>query len=69
MLDHLRALREDRDLSQENIADILTLNRVNVAKCLSRLRDEGIIVSHRKWIEITDLSALEKYCSQETLLS
>lgn len=56
-------------LTQENIADLLTINRVNAAKCLSRLRDEGIIVSHRKWIEITDLSALEKYCSQETLLS
>lgn len=41
-------------LSQENIADILTINRVNAAKCLSRLRDEGIIVSHRKWIEIVD---------------
>mgnify|MGYP005806710617 CR=1 FL=1 len=55
------------DLSQENIADILTLNRVNVAKCLSRLRDEGIIVSHRKWIELTDPEALEHYCSHETL--
>lgn len=55
------------ELSQENIADILTLNRVNVAKCLSRLRDEGIIVSHRKWIEIIDKHKLELYCSQETL--
>lgn len=57
------------DLSQENIADILTLNRVNVAKCLSRLRDEGIIVSHRKWIEIKNLDKLGLYCSQETLNS
>ena len=57
------------ELSQENIADILTLNRVNVAKCLARLRDEGIIISHRKWIEITDFSKLECYCSQETLAS
>ena len=57
------------DLSQENIADILTLNRVNVAKCLSRLRDEGIIVSHRKWIEVKNLDKLELYCSQETLNS
>lgn len=55
------------ELSQENIADILTLNRVNIAKCLSRLRDEGILISHRKWIEITDLKKLELYCSQETL--
>lgn len=56
------------DLSQENIADILTINRVNAAKCLSRLRDEQIILSHRKWIEIINFSALEAYCSQETLL-
>ena len=57
------------DLTQDNIADILTINRVNAAKCISRLRDEGIIISHRKWIEITDPEALEHYCSQETLLS
>lgn len=57
------------DLTQENIADLLTINRVNAAKCLSRLRNEGIIVSHRKWIEITNPAALEQYCSQETLLS
>lgn len=55
------------DLSQENIADILTLNRVNVAKSLSRLRDEEIIIPHRKWIEIISLDKLKKYCSQETL--
>lgn len=56
------------ELSQDNIADILTLNRVNVAKCLARLRDEGIIISHRKWIEIIDFNKLECYCSQETLV-
>lgn len=56
------------DLSQENIADILTINRVNAAKSLARLRDEGIIVSHRKWTEIIDLIALEAYCSMETRL-
>lgn len=53
-------------LSQENIADILTINRVNAARNLARLRDEGIIISHRKWIEITDFPALENYCSMET---
>lgn len=56
------------DLTQENIADILTINRVNAAKSLSRLRDEGIIISHRKWIEIADFPALEAYCSMETKL-
>lgn len=57
------------NLSQENIADILTINRVNAAKNLARLRDEGIIVSHRKWIELLDLPALESYCSMETRLT
>lgn len=56
------------DLTQENIADILTVNRVNAARSLLRLRDEGIIEPHRKWIEILDLDALASYCSQETLL-
>lgn len=56
------------NLTQENIADILTVNRVNAARGLLRLRDEGIIESHRKWIEILDLDALASYCSQETLL-
>ena len=55
-------------LSQENIADILAINRVNVAKCLSRLRDEGVIIPHRNWIEIIDFKKLEDYCSQETLI-
>ena len=55
------------ELTQENIADILTINRVNAAKALARLRDEGIIISHRKWVEIVDLEALERHCSQETL--
>lgn len=57
------------DLTQEEIADLLTINRVNAAKCLSRLRDEGIIIPHRRWLEIPDPSALEQYCSQETLPS
>lgn len=56
-------------LSQEDIANILTINRVNAAKNLSRLRNEGIIRSHRKWIEIIDIAALEAYCSMETRLS
>ena len=56
------------ELSQENIAEILTINRVNAAKSLSRLRDEGIIISHRKWIELVDIPALMNYCSSETLL-
>nr|WP_275891379.1 Crp/Fnr family transcriptional regulator [Ruminococcus sp. OA3] len=55
-------------LTQDEIADILAVNRVNLARHFARLRNEQIIATHRKWIEIIDLPALEKYCSEETLL-
>ena len=55
------------DLTQENIAQILTMTRVNAARNLARLRDEKIIIPHRRWIEIIDQQALEAYCSLETL--
>ena len=55
------------DLTQENIAEILSMTRVNAARNLARLRDEQIIVPHRKWIQFIDLKALEAYCSEETL--
>lgn len=57
------------DLTQENIAEILTVTRVNAARSLGRLKDEKIIVPHRKWIEIIDQKVLEAYCSLETLQS
>ena len=34
---------------------------------LARLRDEKIIIPHRKWIELSDLNRLASYCSRETL--
>lgn len=55
------------ELTQESIASILAVNRVNVAKSLARLRDERIIIPHRKRLEIIDMSKLMKYCSLETL--
>lgn len=55
------------DLTQENIAEILTVTRVNAARNLARLRDEKIIIPHRRWIEVTDPDALASYCSRETL--
>lgn len=57
------------DLTQENIAEILTVTRVNAARNLGRLRDEKIIIPHHRWIEIIDQQALEAYCSAETLES
>lgn len=57
------------DLTQQNIADILAVSLPNVTGNLARLRREGIIVSHRKWIEITDFPRLAACCSSETLKS
>lgn len=57
------------DLTQQDIADILSVSLPNVTGNLARLRREGIIVSHRKWIEITDFPRLAACCSSETLKS
>lgn len=54
------------DLTQKDLSDILTISLVNVTNNLARLRNENIIVSHRKWIEIIDYPALAAYCSNET---
>lgn len=54
------------ELTQENLADILANNRVNVAKNLALLRERGIIRSHRKSLEILDMQGLEELCSLET---
>ena len=57
------------ELTQADIANILTINRVNIAKYLSQLRDKGIIRPHRRWIEIVDMEGLKRYCSYETMPS
>lgn len=57
------------DLTQQDIADILTISLVNVTNNLARLRKEKIIVSHRKWIEITDYPKLVSsihFCSSDS---
>lgn len=57
------------DLTQQEIADILAISLVNVTNNLTKLRKQGIIVSHRKWIEITDYQKLADCCSNETINS
>lgn len=54
------------DMTQDEIADILGLSRVHVARGLSELREKNIILTQRKQIQVTDLPALETYCSEET---
>ncbi|MGL6197678.1 MAG: helix-turn-helix domain-containing protein [Lachnospiraceae bacterium] len=55
------------ELTQDEISDILALNRVGVTNNLGILRNKGIIATHRKWIEVIDCDGLKYYCSQETL--
>lgn len=55
------------ELTQQEIADILAISLVNVTNNLAKLRNSGIIVSHRKWIEITDYPKLAACCSSETI--
>lgn len=54
------------ELTQQDLSDILTISLVNVANNIARLRNEHIIATHRKWIEIVDYPALMAYCSNET---
>lgn len=53
-------------LSQEEIADILAVNRVNIAKAMSSLAEEGILTSSRVRIRILDPDRLKALCSEET---
>ncbi|SUP44438.1 Crp/Fnr family transcriptional regulator [Veillonella criceti] len=53
-------------ISQEELAEILGMSRVNLTRHIRRLRDEGIINTSRKCIEILKLAALLAYCSGET---
>lgn len=52
-------------LSQEELAEILLLNRVSVARLLSCLRDEGAVNTQRGAIIIVDEQRLLAHCSLE----
>ncbi len=54
-------------ITQNDLADILGISRVNLTRGLSFLRNKNIIATRRKQIEVIDSSALAKYCSMETL--
>ena len=51
--------------SQEELAEILLLNRVSVARLLSCLREEGIVDTQRGAITIVDERRLLAHCSLE----
>ncbi len=53
-------------LTQEEIADILTINRVNLSKYLTTLKNDEVVRLHRGSIEILDVDRLRQYCSEES---
>lgn len=55
------------DISQQDIAGILANERESVTRYLGRLRKEGIVETHRGWLQVRDFDGLLSYCSDETL--
>ena len=53
------------DCSQEDLAEILAMNRVSVARLMGRLADAGVVATHRGWVEILDREALLARCTGE----
>lgn len=54
------------DMTQDDLADILGVSRVQLTRGLSVLREQGILRTHRGRIEIADRPALAQCCSLET---
>lgn len=55
------------DITQEELAQMLSINRVNVSKNLSRLRELHILETSRHHIKILDTDALIQMCTAETI--
>lgn len=54
------------DMTQDDLADILGVSRVQLTRALAMLRERDILRTHRGHIEIIDRAALAAYCSLET---
>lgn len=54
-------------MTQEDLADILGMSRVQITRELSDLRRRGILSTARGRLTITDLPALEALCTVETV--
>lgn len=55
------------EMTQEDIADILGMSRVQITRELAELRNRGILSTTRGRLTITNLSALVSLCSEETI--
>lgn len=55
------------DMTQDQLAELLGLSRVQITRELAKLRTQGLISTSRGNIQITDLPALAELCTSETL--
>ena len=60
-------LRKNRKMTQEELADILGLSRVQITRELTALRRRGIISTTRGKLTVSDLPALVRLCTDETV--
>ncbi len=56
------------ECSQEELAQLLSMNRVSVARLMGELSAAGVVVTHRGRVEILDRQALLARCSGEVAL-
>ena len=54
-------------MTQEDIADILGMSRVQITRELTDLRSRGILSTTRGRLTVTDLPALMAICTEETI--
>lgn len=55
------------EMTQEDIADILGMSRVQITRELTNLRSKGVIVTTRGKLTVTNLPALTSLCTEETI--
>lgn len=55
------------EMTQEDIAGILGMSRVQITRELTHLRSRGILATTRGRLTVTDLPALASLCTEETL--
>lgn len=55
------------DRTQDELAELLGISRVQLSRGLSALREQGIISTSRGKLCVTDIAALKALCSSETL--
>lgn len=55
------------EMTQEDLADLLGMSRVQITRELTALRRRGILTTARGRLTVTDLPALAALCTEETL--